>query len=162
MEIFILLHIIIGFFLIIFAVLAAYLPKKKRTPLQSIIVKTFFFILLTVIISGIAIGIYRHPTSVSVFQIVTMVGFTFAVIGLLAEMGKLEGIRGKSNFFWYINGLGGSLIATTSASLFFLALTYFPEFYKENIFWLGALFIAIPVVIGREFIKKSIKSNDMD
>ncbi len=109
-------------------------------------------------VSGIVIGVYRHPYSPSIFQVVTLVGIVFATIGLLADMGKLDGFRGKSNQYWYINGLGGGLIATVSASLFFLALTYARDFYKTNIIVLAILFIGLPVLVGREFIKRRLQS----
>ncbi len=157
MESFISLHTAIGFVLLLFGIMAAVFPKEKRSFWQSVIVRTFFSTLLFVGISGIVIGIYRHPTYPSVFQMVTFVGLIFAIIGTLAERGILKGFRGKSNLFWYINGLGGSLIATVSASLFFLALTYFKDFYQANIIWFTIAFIAIPVLIGREFIKRNLK-----
>lgn len=157
MKTFIFWHVLIGFALLGLAFFTALFPKVNRSKIQSLIAKAFFVILLITAFSGIIIGIYRHPTYVSPFQIVTFVGIVFGVIGLLAEAGKMKGFRKQSNHFWYINGLGGSLIATSSASLFFIALTYFPDFYKANIILFGIVFIAAPVIIGREFIKKELR-----
>ncbi|MGH7196360.1 MAG: hypothetical protein ACREGJ_01170 [Candidatus Saccharimonadales bacterium] len=160
MEQFINSHVIMGFLLIVLAVLAAWFPKKGRTPLQSAIVRLFFAALWLVGLGGLVIGVYRHPTSISVFQVVTVVALAFATIGLLADMGKLDGFRGKSGTFWYINGLGGSLISVASASLFFLSLTYIAEFYQANIIWLTVVYIAVPVFVGREFIKRSLEKEN--
>jgi hypothetical protein len=157
METFINAHTITGFILMFLGVVAALSPKENRSVVQSVLVKLFFIVVLVMAVSGIGIGIYRHPTSISIFQIVTLLGIIFATLGLLAEQGKLEDFRKHPNLYWYINGLGGSLIATSSASLFFLALTFAKDFYQTNIVWLAFIFITMPTYIGREFIKRNLK-----
>lgn len=150
MQEFISWHIFSGFGLLVLAALAAAKPTIELSPVRRIVAYLFFAGVWLLGVEGIVIGFYRHPASISVFQAVTCIGLVFSTIGILALAGKPEKFK---NQMWFINGLGGSLIATVSASLFFMALQFFPEFYKANIVWFVVLFIGIPVILGREYIK---------
>lgn len=142
-----------GYILLVLGVFAAFAPTLEQSLARLWLTRSFFVLVWLMGLEGIIVGFYRHPTSASVFQVVTCVGLVFATIGLLALAGKMDGWRGQSRDFWYINGLGGSLIATYSASLFFIALQFFPDFYHSNIVWLTVVFIAVPVLLGQWFIK---------
>jgi uncharacterized membrane protein YccC len=144
-------HVFSGFLLLILASLAGRKPTIELSRIQRIIVYLFFIGVWVLGAGGIAIGIYRHPTSISVFQVVTCIGLVFSTIGVLALVGRPAKFKSQT---WFINGLGGSLIATVSASLFFMALQFFPDFYKDNIVWFTILFIGVPVMLGREYIKR--------
>jgi len=154
MGLFIQSHIFVGYILLVLSGLAAFQVKLNMGRLRLWLVRLFFVLLWIMGLEGIVIGTYRHGLVPSVFQIVTLVGLLFATVGLLALAGKLEGFRGKSRHYWYINGLGGSLIATFSASLFFIALQFFPDFYRANIVWFTIIFIAVPFVVGQLFIAR--------
>ncbi len=151
MEIFITIHIYKGFILLLLTAIATCNPRLDMKNWQKLSVISFFILVLLMGLGGLAIGVYRHPTSISIFQVVTTVGMVFASIGLLALMGKI-GKDKKSQQSFYMNGLGGSLIATTSASLFFLALQFIPDIYQANTVWFAIAFIAVPVILGRRYI----------
>lgn len=156
MDNFIRMHVLAGYFLLVLGVLAALTPTLRQNTIRLWTTRAFFMMLWIMGFGGLIVGVYRHPTSLSAFQLVTCIGLVFATIGLLTLSGKLDGFSGRSRHFWYINGLGGSLIATVSASLFFIALQFFPVFYKTNIIWFIIVFIAVPVLLGQYFIKMHV------
>lgn len=124
MDLFIDLHIWLGYLLILMSVGAVHTPTLELSKQRLWFMRLFFVIVWIMGLEGLIIGFYRHPTSISVFQMVTVVGLIFASIGLLTLGGKMDGFKGKSRHYWYINGLGGCLISVTSASCFFSALQF--------------------------------------
>jgi len=157
MDTFITTHVVIAFGLLALGLAVASFPKDNFRTLALGVLYLYFAVLIITAAMGIAIGTYRHPTSISVFQLATAVAIFFAVMGAISLWRRPADLWHKPWQFWFINGLAGSLIATTVASLFFIALTYMPDFYDDNGIILGVFFFAIPISVGHVLTGRSLR-----
>lgn len=148
-------HVGISIGLLLFGAVGL-MARKRKHSLHSRLGNVYFWLLTFSLSSGFIDGLFRHPGTFSVFQIVTPPTYALGLLGYLAVKRKPKAWLGKPWLYWHIVGESGSYIGVITATCFQTVPRVIPVFYHTHLLPMIILLFALPTVTGTILINITI------